>query len=105
MHLFLFLLQLVSTSPISFIPKPQLNWHYASLLSASNLITVILAIHSIGQSNIIKELANLGVSLTIVDMNESYAMQSKLRNNSLLYGEGEHNLVYDTRSVFSIKTE
>ena len=87
------LLQLVSTSPIYLMLKPQLNWHSTCLFSASCAITVILAIYSMSQSKINRKLANLEVSLTKIDMNEGYATQSNLKSNSPLYWTEENNLV------------
>ena len=81
-----YLLQLMTTSPIYFTFKPQLNWHSASLFSAYSLITVILAICSMAQSKVNWKLANLGVSQTNTDMNKAYATQSKSRTKLTLHG-------------------
>ena len=86
------LLQLASTSPIYFILKPRLNWHLANLFSASSLITVTLIICNMAQSKVNKELANR-VSLTNIDLNESYAAWDKWKSNSPLHGEGENSLL------------
>ena len=69
------LLQLVSTSHKYCILKPQLDQHYASLFSAPSLIKVTLTIYNMVQSMINRELANLGVSLTNICLNEGYATQ------------------------------
>ena len=76
----------MGASPIYFILKPQPNQHSTSPFSASSLVTVILAIYNIAQSKVYRELANLGVSHTNVEMNEGYATQSKSRTNSPLHG-------------------
>ena len=58
----LLLLQLVSTSPIYFILKPQLNQHSASLFSAFSSITVTLKFALLYNQMLIKP-ANLVVDL------------------------------------------
>ena len=70
-HLF----QLVSTLPIYFIHKSQLNWHSASLFSTSSLITATLAICNMAESKVNRELAHLGVSVTNIDMNEDMQLK------------------------------
>ena len=57
------------------------------------MITLTVAIYNIVQSKVNRGLANQGVIHTNVDMNESFATQSKLRTNSPLQGGGENNLL------------
>ena len=70
----------MSISLIYFTLETQLNWHSASVFSTSSLI-------------IVTELANLGVSLTNIDMKEGFGSQSKSKSNSPLHGAGENNLL------------
>ena len=44
------------------------------------------------QSKFNRELANLGVSLANIDMNEGYATQCNKKSNLPLHGAGENNL-------------
>ena len=87
------LLQLMSTLPIYFILKPELNQHSANLCSASSLIKVTLPIYNMAQSKVNRELGNLGVSHTNVLMNKCYATQNKLRIKSPLHGVGKNNFL------------
>ena len=82
----------MSMPPINFILKPKLNWHLVSLISASSLITVSLTICNTVQSKVSRNLADLGASLTNIDVNEGYATHSKLKANSPLCKVGENNL-------------
>ena len=67
------LLQLVSTSPIYLIFQPKVNWHSASVFSASSLIIVTSEIYKMAQSKVNRELTDLGVSLTNIDTNKGCA--------------------------------
>ena len=68
----------MSILPIYFTLKPQINWNSVSLFSASSLKS-----HFSNQPDgtVNMELANLGATLTNVNMNEGFATQSKLKTN------------------------
>ena len=82
-----------SISPIYFILKPQLKLQSSSLFSTSSLITGTLKIWNMAQPKVNRELANLGVNFTNIDINEGYATQSKSKCNTPLHRARENNLL------------
>ena len=94
----------MQSSPIYFILECQLNLHSVSQFSASNLIIDTLPFYNMAKSKVTRNLANLGVSVTNVDMNEGYSPQSKLRTNSTLHWVGENNLL-SLQTIISNQTD
>ena len=76
----------------------QLKSHTASLFSTSSLITVTPTIRNMAQLQMTRELVRLEVDLASVDINNSYATHSKLRNESQISDTAEENNLPPTQT-------
>ena len=87
------LLQLVSTSPIYFILKPELNSHFTSLFSTFISITVTLEICkscTMVPAKVNRELTNLGADLTRPDTSASENLSQSLPKMKCYYCHRYH---------------